>query len=110
MSAFTKDFTRTIKIMGTKGEARILFNDTPVIEIYDFVSGRKDVIYPAGTKNGHGGGDFGIMKDFVKLLATGVKSPSLTSIDLSVSSHILALAAEESRQKGQTIHLNSILS
>lgn len=110
MSAFTKDFTRTIKIMGTKGEARILFNDTPVIEVYDFVSGRKDVIYPAGTKNGHGGGDFGIMKDFVKLLATGVKSSSLTSIDLSVSSHVLAFAAEESRQKGQTIHLHSIQS
>ncbi|MGL4738599.1 MAG: Gfo/Idh/MocA family protein [Cellulosilyticaceae bacterium] len=105
MCAFTHDFSRTMKLMGTKGEIRVMFGDEHVIEIYDFVSGRKDVIYPHRSKSGHGGGDFGIVSDFVKLLATGKKSSSLTSIDVSVQSHLLAFAAEESRLSGQTVEL-----
>lgn len=105
MCAFTHDFSRTMKLMGTHGEMRILFGDEHIIEIHNFASGRKDVIYPHQNKSGHGGGDFGIMADFVKLIATGKKSSSLTSIDVSVQSHLLAFAAEESRVTGTTVNL-----
>lgn len=105
MCAFTHDFSRTMKLMGTKGEMRILFGSEHIIEIHDFTTGRKEVIYPYQAKSGHGGGDFGIMGDFVKLLATGKKSSSLTSIDVSVQSHLLAFAAETSRLSGETVHM-----
>lgn len=105
MCAFTQNFSRTMKLMGTYGEIRVLFGDEHIIEIYDFRTGRKDVIYPYQNQSGHGGGDFGIMSDFVKLLATGKKSPSLTSIDVSVQSHLLAFAAEHSRVSGKTVEM-----
>ncbi|MEG0707835.1 MAG: Gfo/Idh/MocA family oxidoreductase [Cellulosilyticaceae bacterium] len=106
MCAFTQNFSRTMKLMGTYGEIRVLFGDEHIIEIYDFRTGRKDVLYPYQNKSGHGGGDFGIMSDFVKLLATGKKSSALTSIDVSVQSHLLAFAAEKSRLESQTIHMD----
>ena len=50
---------------------------------------------------GHGGGDFGIVKDLIDIFDPDVPaSPSLTSIDVSIESHIVALAAEKSRING----------
>ena len=48
---------------------------------------------------GHGGGDGGLMKAVCALFA-GEQTEILTSIDASVDSHMMALAAEESRVSG----------
>ena len=54
---------------------------------------------------GHGGGDGGLMEQFCDLVANGGTN-ALTSIDASVESHVMALAAEASRlQGGKTIEL-----
>ena len=48
---------------------------------------------------GHGGGDAGLAEQFCDLIASGGGN-ALTSIDASVESHVMALAAEESRVRG----------
>lgn len=64
-----------------------------------------DLREEGGAYSGHGGGDFGLMAAFCKLMAEG-GAQSLTGIDASVESHVMALAAEASRlDGGRTITL-----
>ena len=58
-----------------------------------------DLQEEGGAYSGHGGGDFGLMAAFCKLMAEG-GAQSLTGIDASVESHVMALAAEHSRLHG----------
>ncbi|MFC3899990.1 hypothetical protein [Aliicoccus persicus] len=64
--------------------------------------------FPVPT-SGHGGGDERIMKQFIQQIGpkeTG--SESLSSIDKSLQSHLMAFAAEESRlNNGKSIELAS---
>ena len=50
---------------------------------------------------GHGGGDARMVHEFVQYLRGEIAmSPTLTSLNRSVESHLVALAAEESRKAG----------
>jgi hypothetical protein len=66
------------------------------IEVQLFASNEKRVINPQAVAGGHGGGDTGIMGDFLSLIKSN-KGKALTSAKASVESHIMAFAAEESR-------------
>jgi predicted dehydrogenase len=103
LSAFTNSIHRTLKIMGTKGEIRA-DDGRNEIEIERFGEFKKVVISPMKLGGGHGGGDHGIMEDFISLIETG-KGKALTSADVSVESHIMAFAAEESRVSNKSINL-----
>lgn len=102
MSAFTSNGSRRAHIMGTKGD---MICDMSKKEVILTRFGQKSEIFDT-SKNasdafGHGGGDFGIVKDLIDIFDPAVeKSASLTSIDVSIESHIVALAAEESRVNG----------
>ncbi|MNL79105.1 hypothetical protein D3C87_2056370 [compost metagenome] len=52
------------------------------------------------SKVGHNGGDVGIIRDFLNQVRGESKGESLTSASVSVRSHLMAFAAEESRLKG----------
>ncbi|WP_438347497.1 Gfo/Idh/MocA family protein [Paenibacillus sp. FA6] len=106
MSAFTKDVSRTIKLMGTKGEIRGAMEKNE-IEVIHFGSGKVERISfeNAGGHVGHGGGDMGLIKDFVKLVREDGKAQGLTSANQSVQSHLMAFAAEQSRIEGNSIVL-----
>ncbi|MDQ6421345.1 Gfo/Idh/MocA family oxidoreductase [Paenibacillus sp. LHD-117] len=108
MSAFTKDVSRTIKLMGTKGEIRGAMEKNE-IEIIHFDSGKAEQISleNMGGHVGHGGGDMGLIKDFLRLVREDGKSQGLTSADQSVQSHLMAIAAEQSRIDGSIIDLTS---
>ena len=55
---------------------------------------------------GHGGGDAGLAGQFCDLIASG-STDALTSIDVSIESHVMALTAEASRlRNGETIELD----
>ena len=54
--------------------------------------------------SGHGGGDAGIMEDFVSVLTTD-NSASRSSISSSVESHLMAFAMEKSRLTGTVVDL-----
>ena len=110
LCAFTDEVCRTIKIMGTKGEIR--GNDLKNnIEVYEFgqgdgrfCNGKKTIITPEVLEGGHGGGDTGLMRDFVDL-CLGRKNDSKTNPNVSLQSHIMAFAAEKSRVTEKVIHM-----
>jgi hypothetical protein len=52
--------------------------------------------------SGHGGGDAGIVRDFL-LAVRGQSSRRQTSARASLESHLMAFAAEISRKTGQSV-------
>jgi predicted dehydrogenase len=101
MTGFTHENTRTIKVMGTLGEIRGHM-DKEEIEVYTFGNDIPEIIHLHALDYGHGGGDYGIMKAFVRLIEVG-DNQEVTSDDASVMSHLLAFAAEKSRLESKTI-------
>ena len=100
MTAFTNQCARRIRLMGTKGEIKGDM-DTGVIEIIDFVSQNHETIQLHTPAKGHNGSDMSMMRDFVRMIGEGKKGK--TDASVSVESHLMALAAEEARVKGQVI-------
>lgn len=103
MSAFTQKCYRSIKIMGTMGE---LEGDMDANILYLRRFGQPEEVIDLGQIPdrfaGHGGGD-ALMMDYVcELIASG-SAEGLTSVDASVESHVMALAAEESRLLGGAV-------
>ena len=104
LSAFTSEVNRTLKIMGTKGEIRGNdLNNEIVLKVFGSES---RVIIPETLEGGHGGGDTGIMNDFLKILRNE-EALALTSAEKSVASHVMCFAAEHSRLTGETVKLQS---
>lgn len=106
MSAFTRDVSRTIKLMGTRGEIRGAMEKNE-IEIIHFGSGKIEQISfeDRGGHIGHGGGDMGLIKDFLRLVQSGGSNQGLTSASRAVQSHLMAFAAEQSRVDGKVISI-----
>ncbi|MCL2426944.1 MAG: Gfo/Idh/MocA family oxidoreductase [Oscillospiraceae bacterium] len=98
MSSFTPDISRSIKIMGTKGQLKA-HQDNEDIIISDFAT-RKDRVVKIKVTGGHGGGDGGIMRAFCKYINGDDSISGITEIDISTANHMLCFAAEESRLKG----------
>lgn len=101
MCAFTENCYRTFKAMGTRGEIEA---DTRSNLIHIRVFGQPEEVIDvgrlAGDLKGHGGGDSGIIRDFLELLRGGVLNGRATTLENSMESHFIALAAEESRLHG----------
>lgn len=108
MCAFTNDCSRTIKLMGTKGEIRGAMEKNE-IEIIDFNTQTKEIIRIDVLGKGHGGGDEGLMRDFVALLREEGQTKGLTSAQVSVQSHMMSFAAEESRVSGKILDLKEYM-
>ena len=102
MSAFTWDGGRTIKLMGTHGQ---IVGDVERDEIVltKFANGETTVIRLNADPEGHSGGDKGFMRDVVRQMQTNGAYTGRTQVDSSVESHLIALAAEESRLSNTTI-------
>lgn len=106
MTAFTHENTRTIKVMGTKGEIRGHM-DLNEIEIHKFGRPNKEVIHISESNYGHGGGDYGIMKSFVHLIESDTLD--LESLDISIRGHLLAFMAERSRVEKEIMDYESFI-
>ncbi len=102
MSAFSDQISRTLKLMGTKGEIRGHMEENK-IELIDFRSGVRKTIPLQASDQGHGGGDVGITKEFIRQ----VRQPNLAAIRKGnrqgLLAHLMAFAAEESRISGTVI-------
>jgi len=111
LSGFTNRISRTIKIMCEHGE--IKGDDVlNTIEVTHFSSNANEAyenrtIHPAVDNGGHGGGDIGLMTDFIELVRT-ISDTSRSSIHQSVESHIMAYAAEQCRISGQVIDIDEL--
>ena len=105
MTAFTQDCHRTIKATGTLGEVEgDMERNTLTLRRFGKPEQVIDLREEGGEFSGHGGGDFGLMRQFCRLIREG--GEALTGVDASVESHVMALAAEASRlDGGRTITL-----
>lgn len=101
MTAFTQQCARRIRLMGTKGEIKGDM-EAGIIEVIEFVTGTKETIELHTPAKGHSGSDMSMMRDFVRMVGEGRKGK--TDAAVSVESHLMALAAEESRLKEQVIN------
>ncbi len=103
MAAFTYEGSRVMNIMGTRGQ--ILGDmERNKIEVKEFLTGNKTEIHIKTSAGGHSGSDDRFMKGFIKTVQSEGEY-SVSSANMSVSSHLIALAAEESRVEGTTIDL-----
>jgi len=94
MTAFTPETSRSIKIMGTKGQIKAHTGYDKII-VSDFITG-KDREISIKSDGGHGGGDEGIMRAFCDYVR-GRDIAGISDIHVSAKSHQLCFAAEESR-------------
>ena len=98
---------RITKISLTNGE--IGFDTSgDTITAFTFEPLREERIKPSGMLGSHGGGDRLIMDGFVAAIQSKGAAPMLTSVDMSLDSHLLAFAAEQSRvEQGKVIDIRA---
>ena len=108
MEAFTSYHGRRTRIMGSHGD---IAGDMTAFTHTDFLTGKitKWDISIEKDKNsgyqgsGHGGGDWGLVTDFINAVKKQDASLLTSTIDASVESHIMGFMAEKSRETKQTI-------
>lgn len=100
MSAFTAGGGRFTYFMGTHGDmiadmAKNTITVTPfggAPQVYDFNLASQEM-------SGHAGGDSILLSEFLDYVE-GKEAPGITSLEASMESHFIAIAAEESRIRG----------
>ncbi len=111
LSGFTNRMCRTVKIMCENGEIRG-DDEKNEIEITRFTSNGYEApyvrtIHPDTLEGFHGGGDAGLMEQFIKMMehrSEDVKSPIVKSIE----SHVMACAAEKSRVEHRVVEMSEM--
>jgi hypothetical protein len=108
MEAFTSYHGRRTRIMGAMGD---MVGDMEELVVTDFRTGKQVKLVPkaedvADYKNsGHGGGDWGLARDFVQ--AVSQQNPALltSTIDNSIESHVMGFMAEASRKNNKIMQV-----
>ncbi len=109
MTAFTQEMGRRTTFHCAFGELH-LKEDEGVVEIQPFgkekrVMKTSEIIAEAMKDSfGHGGGDYGIVNALYRAITVGEEAG--TSLENSVESHLLALAAERSRKTGEVVKVH----
>jgi predicted dehydrogenase len=107
MHGHSNEEHRSMRYDGTKATLRARALEPGEIEI-NYHGGKTERIFVDSGALGHGGGDEGIMRDFVRVLR-GEIAP-LTSARVSLESHLMAFAAEEARLSGGVISMDDYRS
>jgi predicted dehydrogenase len=102
MEAFSPWGGRRTRVMGSMG---FIEGDMDRMDVYDFRTSEKktyestalDVDQYAG--DGHGGGDWRLLADWVRAVSAQDASFLSSTIDVSIESHIMGFAAEKSRRR-----------
>ena len=102
MSGFTEQNSRFTKFMGTKGEILADLHEN-TIQVQEFGKEPEiiDVSKLSDDFSGHAGGDNRMVEEFLDMIREGREpEKSMTTLERSVESHYIALAAEKSRLEG----------
>lgn len=75
---------------------------TKEIVLHPFGEDKKTIPVDA-ARCGHGGGDYGILRDFLHILCHD--GESRTSASISLQSHLICFAAEKSRKEHIVVEL-----
>jgi len=109
MTAFTEAAHRQTRIFGTQGQ---LVSEGATIRHFDFQSDTWEEIHPDAADDssldGHGGGDYGIMKAFVEAVRHGDQARLLSGPDISLETHLMAFAAETSRLENRVVEMDEM--
>jgi predicted dehydrogenase len=111
MTAFTAGHGRLMTFHGTLGEIKFYGDDRPdAVHLLRF--GKEPVVYTVndlvsgGTGYDHGGGDYMLCKQLYDMIVGNQKAT--TSLEASIESHLIAIAAEKSRKTGEVIQIKHI--
>jgi len=110
MTAFSHG--RDLEIFGTRGVLRggeAIKTDTGsdfIVQPHGGNAERLDVDFPEGGYDGHAGGDSGFVSALYEEMHSVSPEAMTSSISVSVESHYIGFAAEESRRTGQTIAMD----
>jgi predicted dehydrogenase len=106
MEAFTLWGGRLTQIYGTEGDLIARGNEVITTNFSAKKSTSYDTTVAQKFESGHGGGDYGLMYDFVR--AVDARDPNLltSNIEASMSSHLMGFMAEESRLNGMVKKVN----
>ena len=115
MVAFTAKCTRKIEIMGTKGMLTGEMSQSGAegtghgLKIFDFLTGEETVIpvKDDGYASGHEGADVSLLMDFIDQVEHP-ENKARTSADVSVESHLMALAAEKARVEDRVVYMSEM--
>jgi len=108
MSSFTPDISRSLKIMGTKGQIKGHATPGSIIVTNFMDNSEREII--VDTRGGHDGGDVGIMDAFCTYLSNEKSNTSYSEANISAQNHMLCFAAEKSRlEKGAVIEMKDFL-
>ena len=106
-----KQCQRRGRVYGTKGEIEY---DSATIRVYDFATKQANIHHPPQLGGGHGGGDAGLARQFVKAIAA-VKAGEMTvaeaqkvhvgcTLEDVIRSHAMVFAAEEARRERKVVN------
>jgi predicted dehydrogenase len=106
MTAFTEAGGRRTSIFGTRGE---IYGDGSTIRVFDFLSDSVETydtsLDSTMALEGHGGGDYGLIKAFVSAVAENDAHRILSGPEETLESHMMVFAAERSRKEKRTIRM-----
>ncbi|WP_026507194.1 Gfo/Idh/MocA family protein [Butyrivibrio sp. MC2013] len=110
LTGLTDKMHRVIRVMCEDGE---IYGDDLTEEIIvthyssnALYTGQSRMINVVSEEGFHGGGDYGLTRDFVSMISGG-KTKALSGIEESIDSHLMAFAAEESRRGGGVVEMGS---
>ncbi|MBR1632737.1 MAG: Gfo/Idh/MocA family oxidoreductase [Bacteroidales bacterium] len=104
MDAFTPEGGRRTRIMGTLG---YIEGDMKEFRVWNFLSSTPEIWnkkvseIPEYADAGHGGGDLGLVRDFVEAVAAHDPGKLSSDINVSMESHLMGFACERSRRSGR---------
>ena len=100
MTAFSRTIYRDLKIHGTKAELVGVVEDNSIeIRYFGGEVEKISVDISAANVGGHMGGDYFMMRSLYKAL-NGEPAEGITYLDVSIDSHLMSFAAEQSRLTG----------
>jgi hypothetical protein len=111
MHGHSHEESRTLRIDGSRASLLAKFSfHRSFIEIHNHRSREIEVIkFPSNAERvGHGGGDFGIMRDFVSTMK--MENKPMTRAREILESHLMAFAAEDSRLHQAQIDMSEFRS
>lgn len=110
MDAFSPWGGRRTRIMGTMG---FIEGDSKTFTLWDFKT-RTPKTWRMVMEDveeykdaGHGGGDYGLVRDFVEAVAYGDANKLSSSIKDSIESHIMGFASEKSRKSNNKVKVKA---
>ena len=109
MEAFTHYGGRRTRIFGSKGD---LNGDMNTLTYTDFLTGSQgiwDSSSASQLESAHGGGDYGVLHDFIQAVTQRDETLLSSNIEASMESHLMGFKAEESRlQNGKVMDLSLV--